>query len=201
MAVVRVLAARLTCWNFSCSASRAAASLAAAFFFLLKHSRMSASTVPTSNRIPMANPAIPPALIPPDDSGVLELTLDAVAAARVGEGDERLPVAARRASEVPTVVLGEVMAVGRPVLELESTELLCVGLADWASRGEGDVFVSTGMTELVVVFGFETRVVGVVGDGAAAGALVGAGFSSVAIATPTVEYPPILPWKVALAVT
>ncbi len=185
VAVVRTLAARWLPWAYF-SFSRASAALAA-FRLFLKQNRMIDRTDPISNRIPIANPAFPPALIPPSDAPEVEesdVALE-VAAETVVELDGTLPVAARRASVVPREVEGAEITVGREEVEAEVASVVC-----FADLTEEDVsaWIFTA-AEDVLVFGVGTTVV------------VGSGDFAVLIATPKVVYPPISPLKVGDAVT
>lgn len=184
VAVVRTLAARWVTLAYF-SFSRASASLAA-FLLFLKQNKMIDSTAPTSNRIPIANPAFPPALIPPSDVPEVEdsdVALD-TAADFVVELDEMPPVAARSARDVPREVEGAEITVGRAEVEAEVARVVC--LVDLA---EDDVSASIFGDEEVLAFGVEVADV------------VGRGDFEVSIAMPNVVYPPISPVKVGDAVT
>jgi hypothetical protein len=79
-----VLAARPAPANISSVFSSSKRSFIASFLFL-KQNNIRARTVPIRSKIPIASPALPPALIPPDDDEAEEVEL---AADAVDEMDE-----------------------------------------------------------------------------------------------------------------
>jgi hypothetical protein len=83
----------------------------------LKQNKTRDRTAPRRRIIPIAKPAFPAALIPPElDAGVaVELAADAVPATLVDELELIPPLAARMPMEAPTVEEGLVIWVGIPV--------------------------------------------------------------------------------------
>jgi hypothetical protein len=151
----------------------------------LKHTSTRDRTAAIRRRIPIANPAFPPTLIPPlllesEPAEEVEVALAAASVAvaeLVAELEEISPLAARIPIEEASVVGTDVMMVGRLV---EVARVVGVVVADLA-----DVVASLAI--LVEAFSEIAEVVGVT--------------ELVSMATPKVEYPPIAPVKVGDAVT
>jgi len=144
---------------------------------------------PMSSKIPIASPAFPPALIPPELGDKLAVAVaDAAVADTLDVVElEVVAVAAAIARELPTVVDGDKIAEGRPV---DVASVVCFDVVDFAT-GE----LALAATFVGVDCAFEVGVsVGCSAVGFASGVVVIG-------AAPTVEYPPIAPSKVGAAVT
>jgi hypothetical protein len=97
--------------------SSSSRSLEASRLFL-KQNKTIDRTAPRRRIIPIANPAFPPALIPPELGAAVaaELAADAVPVAFVDELELISPLAARMPMEPATVEEGFVISVGVPVV-------------------------------------------------------------------------------------